>query len=221
MRIKICCISSIEEIKKAITAGADTLGFVGPMPSGPGILSIDAIRSLLRHVPSQINTFFLSAEQKAARIIEQCSQIKTTHIQLVDSLPEKEYKILRASLPDLRIVQVIHVQDDTSIQEAKRASLVADMLLLDSGNPQAMIKELGGTGRVHNWNISAQIVQSVSVPVFLAGGLHSRNISEAIRAVRPFGVDVCSGVRSNGHIDQKKLAQFIAEIRQKNGRALV
>lgn len=87
-----------------------------------------------------------------------------------------------------------------------------DALLLDSGNQKLAVKELGGTGRTHDWRISRQIVETVPVPVFLAGGLTPENVSTAIQEVRPFGLDVCSGLRTNGKLDGEKVKRFFASV---------
>jgi phosphoribosylanthranilate isomerase len=88
-----------------------------------------------------------------------------------------------------------------------------DALLLDSGNQSLPVKELGGTGRTHDWSVSRRIVEAAPVPVYLAGGLTPDNVGEAVRRVRPFGVDVCSGVRSGGRLDEARLAAFAAAVR--------
>lgn len=113
----------------------------------------------------------------------------------------------------VRIVRVIHVRDSRSIEPALAASDRVDALLLDSGNPAASVREPGGTGRVHDWSLSRRIVERSSVPVFLAGGLNSANVGRAIRAVRPFGIDVCSGVRTNGFLETDKLRMLGDAIR--------
>ncbi len=86
---------------------------------------------------------------------------------------------------------------------------LVDALLLDSGNPTLRIKVLGGTGRLHNWSVSRTIRDRVNVPVFLAGGLKPNNVRAAIEAVRPFGVDVCSGLRTDGRLDPTLLHDFM------------
>ncbi|MBE0665980.1 MAG: phosphoribosylanthranilate isomerase, partial [Candidatus Aminicenantes bacterium] len=115
---------------------------------------------------------------------------------------------IRLVLPVVKIIQVIHVRDEGSIDEALSAAGEADALLLDSGNATLVVKELGGTGRVHDWRLSRKIVEQSPVPVFLAGGLNAANVRAAIDRVQPFAVDVCSGVRSNGCLDPKKLEEF-------------
>ena len=106
----------------------------------------------------------------------------------------------------------IHVLDDDSVREALDAAPRVDALLLDSGDPRRAVKELGGTGRVHDWALSRAIVDRSPVPVFLAGGLRGENVAEAVRRVRPFGVDVCSGVRTDGRLDVAKLSALVGAL---------
>jgi phosphoribosylanthranilate isomerase len=113
-------------------------------------------------------------------------------------------------------VQVIHVIDERSIEDALRVNKYVDALLLDSGNPRLKIKELGGTGRRHNWGLSRKIIEEVNLPVFLAGGLNPENVNEAIEVVQPFGLDICSGVRTNNHLDEMKLKSFIHKVQRYN-----
>lgn len=198
----------------AIRAGADALGLVGPMPSGPGVVADDLAAAIVRSVPPPIATFMLTSETTADGIVAHQQRAGANTIQLVDAVPAGTYAQIRAALPAVKIVQVIHVVDERSLIEAQQAVTEgADALLLDSGNPTLAIKELGGTGRVHNWQISRQIVDTSPVPVFLAGGLRPDNVREAIRAVGPFGLDICSGVRTNGHLDPDKLRAFLEAVR--------
>lgn len=209
MRIKICCISSVAEALSAIELGADAIGLVGKMPSGPGPISDELIRQIAERVPPPVATFLLTSETSAAEIIRHHKRTNTSTIQIVDMLNEGSYEQIKDALPSVKIVQVIHVIDQNSVELAVKLSGSVDALLLDSGNPNLLVKELGGTGRVHNWNLSRQIRDNALCPVFLAGGLNPENVSQAIEQVRPFGVDVCSGVRSNGLLDRDKLRLFI------------
>ncbi|HVQ30362.1 MAG TPA: phosphoribosylanthranilate isomerase, partial [Vicinamibacteria bacterium] len=120
---------------------------------------------------------------------------------------------LRRALPGIGLVQVVHVTGPESIAEAVRMGREADALLLDSGNQALAVKELGGTGRRHDWRISRQIREEVGVPLFLAGGLDPGNVAAAIAEVGPFGLDICSGVRTDGRLDPRKLEAFFAAIR--------
>jgi phosphoribosylanthranilate isomerase len=207
-KVKICCISSIEEAKNALKFGADVLGLVAKMPSGPGTIEDDLISEIVKSIPSETTTFLLTPKTTPYEIIEHQRLTGTNCIQLVDSVKIEDYKTLRENLPNIKLIQVIHVTGEESIEEAKQYAEVADMILLDSGNPNLKIKELGGTGRVHNWELSCKIVASISKPVFLAGGLKPENIREAIETVKPHGVDLCSGVRTDGKLDLEKLGRF-------------
>ena len=211
-RVKICCISSIEEAIMAIELGASALGLVGNMPSGPGVIGDDLINRIAKTVPPPISTFLLTSETKPKEIIKHYNKVNTTTIQIVDELENRQYEILRRELPHVKLVQVIHVLSDKSIKEAVKISKYVDAILLDSGNPKLSVKELGGTGRIHNWKISREIRKSIQIPPFLAGGLNNDNVREAIEVVQPFGLDLCSGVRTEGKLDRQKLIEFFHAI---------
>ena len=212
-RVKVCCISSVEEARAAIRHGASALGLVSEMPSGPGVISEKLISEIARVTPPAVSTFLLTSRQDARRIIEQHRYCRTSTIQICDRLEPGSYEELRAALPGVKLVQVIHVTGQESVKEALGAASRADAILLDSGNQALEIKELGGTGRIHDWALSRRIREKVSVPVFLAGGLNADNVAEAIRQVGPFGVDLCSGVRTNGHLDEVKLSAFFGRVK--------
>ncbi|MBI2275267.1 MAG: phosphoribosylanthranilate isomerase [Bacteroidetes bacterium] len=209
-KVKICCISSVEEARIAVEHGASALGLVARMPSGPGPIADDLILSIARTVPPPIATFMLTSETAAQAIIAHHRRTLTNTIQIVDELAEGSYEEIKRELPTIKLVQVIHVIDESSVDEAIRIAASVDALLLDSGNPNATIKELGGTGRVHNWGLSRKIVEQSKVPVFLAGGITADNVKKAIDEVNPFGIDLCSSVRTNGKLDPTKLERFFA-----------
>jgi phosphoribosylanthranilate isomerase len=209
-RIKICCIASATEAWAAIQHGASAVGLVSAMPSGPGVITEEHIAEIAERIPPAVGSFLLTSAQDVATIVAQQRRCRTNTLQLVDALPAGAHEQLRGALPGIALVQVIHVVGPVSIDEAMAAAPHVHALLLDSGNPALATKELGGTGRVHDWAISAQIRARVDVPVFLAGGLRPDNVGEAIRRVRPFGIDLCSGVRTDGRLDTAKLAEFVA-----------
>lgn len=213
-RIKVCCIGSVAEAQLAIAHGASALGLVSEMPSGPGVIADDLIAAIAATVPRFIGTFLLTSRTESAPIIDQIRQCGTNTVQLVDTVEESVYQDIRRELPEMRIVQVVHVTGDAAIEDARRLSSRVDALLLDSGNPSLAVKELGGTGRTHDWDRSRQIVEAVKCPVFLAGGLNADNILEAVKKVQPYGVDICSGVRTDGRLDPVKLTDFFAAIRR-------
>jgi phosphoribosylanthranilate isomerase len=207
-RVKICCISSENEARMAIEYGASAIGLVARMPSGPGPIPDKLIKQIAASVPPPVATFMLTSETSVMAIIEHHKRTNTNTIQIVDSLSSGTYNQLKAALPNVKIVQVIHVIDEKSVDEALRISMMVDAILLDSGNPNLRVKELGGTGRVHDWKLSRQIRERAKCPVFLAGGLNPENVRQAIEEVQPFAVDVCSGVRTDGRLDREKLELF-------------
>lgn len=213
-RIKICCITTVAEAQEAIRAGADAIGLVAKMPSGPGPISDDLIREISSIVPPGVDSFLLTSETEPAAVVNHVVRCKTSVVQLVDTVPDRTYQALREACPNVRIVQVLHVENEGAIIEAHRISGLVDSILLDSGRPSASVPELGGTGSVHDWNISAKIVEEVQVPIILAGGLNPENVETAISKVGPFGVDLCSGVRINGKLDPAKLREFIESVRK-------
>lgn len=211
-RVKICCIASVEEAWMAIRCGASALGLVSEMPSGPGVILDEQIAEIAAHVPPGIATFLLTCRRTPDAIVEQHQRCRTNTIQLCDQISLNAYPRLRDALPGIGLVQVIHVIGPESIDEAREVAPHVDAILLDSGNLMLPVKELGGTGRVHDWSISRRIREAVDKPIYLAGGLKPGNAAEAVRAVGPFGLDVCSGVRTGDDLDESKLAAFFGAI---------
>ena len=213
VKVKVCCISSVSEAALAVSYGADALGFVSKMPSGPGVISDEKILEIIKTVPSHIDKFLLTSETESSEIIQQQEKFKPDTLQLVDEVSTEVYHDLKNKIPSARIVQVVHVKDKSSAEYAIKISGFVDAILLDSGNPDLSVKELGGTGKVHNWNISRMIREKVNVPVYLAGGLNAENVKEAINTVSPYAVDLCSGVRTDGKLDESKLEKFFNAVR--------
>ena len=214
-RVKICCIASSEEASLAIRYGASAIGLVSAMPSGPGPIPEDLIAEIAKTIPPPVASFLLTSRQDARSIIAQQKKCGTNTIQLCDAIKDETYDELRDAMPGVALVQVIHVLGPESVDEALRAAPHVNAILLDSGNPALAVKVLGGTGRPHDWKISRKIREVVSIPLFLAGGLTPENVSRAISEVGPFGVDVCSGVRTSQRLDEEKLSKFFQEIGSK------
>ena len=206
-RVKICCIASVEESAMAVEAGASALGLVSHMPSGPGVIGDELIAEIAATVPPGIGTFLLTSRQSVDEIIEQQRFCRTNTIQICDDLVHGTHRELKRALPGISIVQVVHVTGPESVQEAAALADV-DAILLDSGNQKLAVKELGGTGRRHDWTLSREIRERIAIPLFLAGGLKPENVGLAIQEVGPFALDVCSGVRTGGNLDAEKLMVF-------------
>lgn len=211
-RVKICCINSVEEAHLAIQYGASALGLVSEMPSDPGVISEGMIAQVASIMPPAVSSFLLTSKLDTLGIIAQQRRLGVNAVQICDRLIFGTYDDLRQALPGIAILQVIHITGSESIEDAVSVAPHVHGLLLNSGHQSVAIKELGGTGRIHNWEISRRIRELVDVPVFLAGGLTPDNVAEAIRQVEPFGIDVCSGVRTDGKLDEVKLAQFFSQV---------
>lgn len=207
-------MASVEEAWLAIEHGASAVGLVSAMPSGPGPIPETLIAEIAATIPPGVSSFLLTCLQDAASIIDQQRRLKVNTIQLCDRLPNGAHKELRDALPGVALVQVIHVTGPESVDEAIAVAPSVDAVLLDSGNQSLAIKELGGTGRTHDWGLSRKIREAIDVPLFLAGGLKPQNVAAAIQEVQPFGIDVCSGLRTNGALDRHKLSDFFLQIRK-------
>jgi phosphoribosylanthranilate isomerase len=211
-RVKICCIASVEEAWLAIDAGAVAVGLVSAMPSGPGPIPEELIAEIAATIPPGVSSFLLTCLQDAASIIDQQRRLRVNTIQICDRLTQGSYQDLREALPGISLVQVVHVTGLDAVDEAIAVAPQVDAVLLDSGNQSLAIKELGGTGRTHDWSLSRKIREAIEAPLFLAGGLNPANVAEAIHEVQPYGIDVCSGLRTNGNLDRQKLEAFFDRI---------
>lgn len=216
-RVKICCISTYDEASLAIEHGAAALGLVSAMPSGPGVILDEQIADIAVRVPPPVATFLLTSRQDVKDIIEQQRRCRTNTIQIVDRLTHGSYDDLRRALPGISIVQVVHVVGEESVEEAVLVAQHVDAILLDSGNPSLATKELGGTGRRHNWALSRKIREQIAIPLFLAGGLKPENVRQAVDEVGPFALDICTGVRSDGKLDAQKLRGLFANLKAGDG----
>jgi phosphoribosylanthranilate isomerase len=208
----VCCIATTEEAELAINCGANAVGLVSEMPSGPGVIPDDRIEEIAARIPPGVSTFLLTSSREVDVVVDQQRRFGVNTIQLCDGLSPEEILELRSLMPGVSIVQAIHIAGVEAIDQARAAAQAAHALLLDSGDPSKAVKELGGTGRTHDWALSRKIRDEVEVPVWLAGGLTPDNVGEAVRQVQPFGVDICSGLRTYGILDEKKLTRFVRNL---------
>ena len=207
-RLKVCCIASVEEMRAAVAAGASAVGLVSEMPSGPGVIPEPLIAEIAAAAPPGLDTFLLTCRADVEAIAGQQRRTGVTTLQICDDLAAGDHERLRAAVPGVTLVQVVHVDGEGAVERAVAVAPHVDAILLDSGNQALPVKELGGTGRRHDWSISRRIRDAIGVPVYLAGGLRADNAAEAIATVDPYGLDVCSGVRTDGRLDPAKLSAF-------------
>ena len=213
MLIKICCVQSDAEVEMAAAVGATHVGLVADMPSGPGPIPDDRIVEIAREVPARVTAVLLTARADADSITEHVRSTGVNAVQIVREVPAEVRISVKVAVPSVEIFQVVHVRGPAALEQARRAVVGSDFVLLDSGRPSAQTPELGGTGRTHDWAVSARIVSELDIPVFLAGGLRPGNVAEAIRTVRPAGVDLCSGIRHlGGQLIGERLAAFVEAV---------
>ncbi len=192
----------------AAAVGADFLGLVGPMPSGPGILTLAEARAVAQALPDDARPILLTAAETAQDIAREAAFVGVEAVQVVRPLTGREARALSGQ--GLHYLQVIHVEGPDALDLIDLYAEHCDAFLLDSGRPSQ--GQFGGTGRVHDWTLSAAFCDRAPRPVYLAGGLTPETVGAAIRQVRPAGVDICSGLRRNGALDPALLDTFMAAI---------
>ena len=192
------------------------MGLIGKraMPSSLRAIDDRSVAEIIARIPSTISTFVLTSATRAADVARHALAASASTVQIVPHLSPDESAQLPQLLPGVRRVQVIHVENESALELIGRYAPHVHAFLLDSGRPSLPTPEYGGTGRTHDWSISAEFVRRSPHPVFLAGGLTPANVGEAIEKIRPFGVDLCSGVRTDGRLDPAKLQAFIDAVRR-------
>ena len=220
MQIRISCVKTIAELKSCIALGADEVGFVSGVPSGPGQVSIEGANELIRATPSAMRHYVLTADLSVQGLVRIVSETGCTGLQLVRTLDHSAYRELREALPQISLNQVVHVGEGGELQACHMlGDLGIDAITLDTLR-QGNVPQYGGTGLVHDWGTSAEIVASSPIPVYLAGGLNAGNVIRSATVVRPFGIDVCSGVRdANDCLVPDKLRELIKSARSLHPRS--
>ncbi len=205
-RIKICGIMQPAELSAALQAGADAVGFVVEIGSSRHCLSADQARRLIKNVPLFSRSVAVIAPADANEAASLAERTGADILQVHGTLGAADLAELRRRVSQ-KIVAALSAE--TELEEARRIGESADAILLDTfagGN-------LGGSGRVHDWERSASLAASLTVPVILAGGLHPGNVASAIARVRPYAVDASSGLETAGRKDSGKMASFVKEVR--------
>ncbi|MDG2238522.1 MAG: phosphoribosylanthranilate isomerase [Arenicellales bacterium] len=212
IQVKVCCMASVAEARLAVGLGADAVGLVGHMPSGPGVIGVAVAAQIAKEMPCGIDTFLLTSAMRASEIVQDLAVCPVSAVQIVRHIDPGEYPKLIETAPQVRRIQVVHIEDEGALDLLARYEPFVDAFLLDSGKTFGADQQFGGTGATHNWTISRRFVESTDIPVYLAGGLRSTNVFEAITQVRPSGVDLCTGVRTDDQLDSAKLEAFMSEV---------
>jgi len=216
MRVKICGVSRVEDALVIVEAGADAVGcLVGLDHPSPDQVSAATAKAVFSVLPPFVARVLVTHRTKLGEVADLVRDTGATAVQLHGEFPLVAVPALREALPYLSIVKCVHVTGEEAIAAAGAAARVADAVLLDT----KVRGRIGGTGKVHDWSISARIVESCPRPVILAGGLNPGNVAEAIARVRPYGVDANSGTRATGGTkdpakDPAKVRAFVAAARR-------
>jgi phosphoribosylanthranilate isomerase len=214
-RIKVCGIMSESELFQAVSAGADAVGFVVEIDDSRHRLTAGEAADLIELVPVFTKSVAVIAPENVDEAVRLAARTKTDVLQVHGSLSPKDMAELKSRVHQKLVAAVAAgatgaaETDSAGLKEAARFGMVADAVLLDT----AVYGKLGGTGAVHDWNRSAEVVRSLKAPVILAGGLNPGNVAEAIRKVSPYAVDVSSGLETGGKKDPEKIRSFISEVR--------
>jgi phosphoribosylanthranilate isomerase len=208
--VKICGIQSFEEARAALGCGATALGFlVGLTHKAEDGIDATTAHGIVRHLPAGAEAVLVTHLRDPGRVAELAAFVGTRAIQVHDDMAVPDLRRLRAlAPPGVRLLKAVHVTGEDALGHALGYAAVADALVLDSRTAD----RLGGTGRTHDWAISARVVAAVApLPVYLAGGLRPENVAAAVARVRPAGVDANSGVEDeSGRKDPAKMREFVA-----------
>jgi len=209
VRVQIAGVSTLEEALEAERAGADALGFTLRLPSGVHDELTEArARSIVNCMPPFIATVCITYVATAREAADLCRYVGVSAVQLHGDFPVQELPLLRAAMPNLKIIKAVHVTGPDTLQQARPYVRKVDALILDTYDPDT--GRGGATGKTHDWNLSRQLVDTLQTPIILAGGLTPENVAQAVRTVRPWAVDVHTGVENpDGSRNFTRLHQFV------------
>lgn len=216
VRVKVACIRDAEEARRAVSFGAAAIGMAAENPAGGPSLTEDQIRAVTESVPDSVGTFLMTTRRSAPDLARLARNTGVNTLQLWDEPEPDAYAHLRSAIPGLSIVQSIAVVGPEAVDRAIEVASLVDALVLDSAHRAAPARWEHQHGRTHDWQLSRRITEEVGIPVILSGGLSHRNVADAIRAVRPYGVEVCTGVRTKGALDTTLLVQFLEGLERIN-----
>jgi phosphoribosylanthranilate isomerase len=208
-KIQVAGVSTLEEALFCKSVGVDAIGFTLGLPDGPhDDLTPEKARTIVCQLPPGLLPVVITYVNRADAACELAVTTSAAAMQFHGGISEEELVLFRRICPNVRTIGRVTVSGEKSIEDS--ASLtppLRDAIILDSLDPRSGRK--GATGLTHDWSISAKIVRIASVPVILAGGLNPDNVADAIRKVRPHGVDAHTGLEDeNGTRSFDKIKAF-------------
>jgi phosphoribosylanthranilate isomerase len=212
MKVKICGIRTEHDLNVTINSGADAVGFITDVPvDSPRKITLAEASRLILKVPVFVTSVLVIMPENAQQAVRMIQAARPVAVQIHNGLPLSELvKIRKTGVKLIKTIQVYrNAQADILLKQIKELFGVADAVLLDT----ALDGKTGGTGVLHNWEVSSKVVLNTGIPVILAGGLKPENVREAVRYVRPYAVDTASGVETGGKKDEKKVMDFMNNAR--------
>jgi phosphoribosylanthranilate isomerase len=198
MRVKICGIRTIKDAKLTINCGADAIGLlVGQRHRSDDFISVELAKEICGICPPYVSPVLVTHLESPTEIYQLASKIGVHTIQIHSECQVPEIQALRQMLPFTKLIKNFHVTSNKLIDYVRSFESIVDAIILDTINLEE--DRVGGTGMIHDWSLSAKIVQETSLPVILAGGLNPKNVADAIKLVKPYAVDVNSGGFTKGY----------------------
>lgn len=209
MNIQMAGIRSVKDALMCVECGVNIIGLlVGQTHTSDDFITKDLAREIKLALPKSIKTTLITHLERADDIIDIAKYIGVDYIQLHSHLPESEVELIKKSLPDKKLLRLIHIDTDGKILTDISKIKIADFYFTDSINLKT--NQVGGTGLTHNLDTDKMLVDTLNKPVFIAGGLNPSNVAEAVRYCKPYGVDVNSGCRAvDGSRDKEKVLAFV------------
>ncbi|HDS45870.1 MAG TPA: phosphoribosylanthranilate isomerase [Methanomicrobia archaeon] len=210
LSVKICGVTNAEDARLVLESGADLLGMIVDVPvASPRKISLDSAVEIAHALNNEIDLVAVMMPRTVQEVERIVRRLEPVAVQLHGFESNAFLHAVRTAVPDVKVIKTVHLDEIGAIHGGLPEPEYLDFLLLDTVSHQ-----LGGTGKTHNWATSARLVEESTVPVLLSGGLSPSNVRDAIRAVKPYGVDVASGVESSpGRKSREKIELFVRNAR--------
>lgn len=204
VRVKICGVTNHTDLRAVERAGADAVGVIAGVPvDSPRAVSLDAAAELLGAAPPFLTTTLVTMPESVEKAVEAAETVDPDVLQLHTDSPPAELRSIREAITG----KLVAVVDAAEPERVRTIAPAVDGVLIDSIDDDGG----GGTGETHDWDATSEVVSTLDVPVILAGGLTPDNVAVAVGTVRPFAVDVATGVeRSGGRKDHDAVRAFVA-----------
>lgn len=217
MLVQIYSLTTAEDVRAMVDLGVDHLGFAAGEDGVPAGISLDQARDLFELVPDDHRTVALTVKTDVDAVVEKGETLRPDVMHLCPepgALSPADVGDVADRVPaDVEVMTAVAVNGRESVDRAREFDSPSDYLILDTAAPD--VPGIGASGETHDWSISREIVRSTDAPVILAGGLSPENVAEAVREVRPAGVDSYTRTsRTERRKDVDAVETFVERARQ-------